>query len=150
MPPPKIQLLICGHDFDGTGGVAAFVGGDVHHLGHVRVGELAGIGGDHDADAVLPHEGHAVGVPLGGDQILDLGLGQGVGGQDLDALGGLVGHGLVSSGLLRRLLQKGDGVVPGLLPGQSGGGEVVAAGVDRRLVHGALGHIHRTFRNCRR
>ena len=38
----------------------------------------AGAGVHHHADAVLPHEGHAVGIALGGHQVFDLGLLHGV------------------------------------------------------------------------
>ena len=100
----KLQQLICGHDPDAAGGIARLRFGDVRDLRHVLRRQLPVVGGDHDAYAVLSHEGHSDLIALGRHQIFDLGLLQRVGRQDLDALAGLIGHALVRVLLLRRLL----------------------------------------------
>ena len=130
----KVFPSVRGHDLDAAGGVARLVFGDVRDLGHVLRRQLAAVGGHHHTDAVVAHEGHTVPVALGGHQILDLGLRQGVRRQHLDALRRLVEHGGVRPVLRRRLFQQVDGVVPGLLPGQPSRGKVVRPSVYRLLI----------------
>lgn len=127
----KIQPLICRHDLDGGGRVARLRHGDVGDLGHVcrRQGRSVP-GGYHHADALRPHEGHAIGIALGCHQVFDLGFRQGVGSQSLNALGSLSGSALRRAFLCRRLPEKLNGAVPCLLPGEPGGGKVVRSGVN--------------------
>ena len=134
MESRKIQPLICRHDLDGRGRVAGLRHGDVRDLGDIGGGQRRAVpGGDHHADALRPHEGHAVGIALGRHQVFDLGLRQGIGGESLDALRCLGGGFLRRPLLVRRLLQQLNGAVPRLLPGEPGGGKVIRPGVDSVL-----------------
>ena len=112
---------------------------DLSNPGRVGVGHAVLHGGDHHTDAVLPQEGHTVGIALGGDEVLNLRLGHGIVRHGLDGRVGLIHRALVGLLILCGLLEQGEGVVPGLLPVEAGCGEVsTRLGVRALLGRGAL------------
>ena len=109
------------------GGITGLLDHDVNDPGHILGVQTVGIV-HHNADALGTHKGYTIGIALGCDQIFDLGLGHGVGRQDLKGLGGLVQHGLVCVFVHGGILKHTDGIVPGLLAAEAGGGEVIILG----------------------
>ena len=56
----------------GAGGVAGLRHGNVRDLRYIRGVQRSILCGYHNADGVVPHEGHAVRIALGRHQIFDL------------------------------------------------------------------------------